>query len=219
MAEPNQTIKVLIADDHPVVRMGLRTIFGVEEHIEIVAEATNGREAIDLVAACHPDVVLMDLKMPDVDGVAATGEILAQSPGTHVIVLTSFTDEGHIVPAIRAGAAGYLLKNASGPQVVAAVEAAAQGQPLLDPAVATRLLRWVAPSEPEPEPWKPLTPKEMEVLGLLVQGMSNRKMSETLGTSEHTVKEHVRHILAKLGQHDRTQAALFAVRNGIVPLT
>lgn len=217
MPPGNDVITVLIVDDHAVVREGLRTYLQLEEHVEVVGEAANGRDALALAEQLRPDVVLMDLQMPEMDGVAATRAIKERLPGSHVVVLTSFTDDQHVLPAIRAGATGYLLKDASAEEILQAVEAAARGQARIHPMVAKKLMEQVtAPSGPRPV--DQLTPRETEVLRLIARGLSNKEIARELVTSERTVKGHVSNILAKLGLADRTQAALYAVREGLAPL-
>jgi DNA-binding NarL/FixJ family response regulator len=212
------SITVLIADDFDVVRAGLRSILSVEDDIKLVGEAADGWAALALALELKPDVVLMDLQMPEMDGVAATEAICAHLPATRVVMLTSFTEEEHVLPAIRAGASGYLLKDASGAQVVDAIRAVARGDSLLDPAATQRLVAWVASRPQEPSPPRPLTPRELDVLRLVVRGMRNKEIARALGTAENTVKEQLSSILTKLELNDRTQAALYAVRTGLVPL-
>lgn len=217
MPPGDDVIKVLIVDDHAVVREGLRTYLQLEDHVTVVGEAANGREALALAERLRPDVVLMDLQMPEMDGVAATRAIKERLPAAHVVVLTSFTDDQHVLPAIRAGATGYLLKDASAEELLQAIEAAARGQARLHPMVARKLMEQVTtPSGPRAV--DQLTPRELEVLRLIARGLSNKEIARELVTSERTVKGHVSNILAKLGLADRTQAALYAVREGLAPL-
>jgi NarL family two-component system response regulator LiaR len=218
MSESGAAIRVLIVDDHAVVREGLRTYLSLEEGIELAGEAGNGREAVTLACTLKPDVVLMDLQMPELDGVAATAAISERLPDTRVIVLTSFTDDEHVLPAIKAGATGYLLKDASAEELVQAIEAASRGEARLHPMIAKRLMQQVTtPREQRAE--VALTPRELEVLRLVARGMSNKEIARALVTSERTVKGHVSNVLGKLELSDRTQAALYAVRHGIVPLS
>jgi DNA-binding NarL/FixJ family response regulator len=222
VAEPaadDDRIRVLIVDDHAVVREGLRTYLALQDGIDVVGEAADGEAALEQAAALAPDVILMDLVMPGRDGIGAMQELRARGATARVIVLTSFTDEDRIMPAIQAGAAGYLLKNVQPAELARAVRAAHAGEALLDPAVAARLVEAVvqqrtaaAGAPPPPE----LTPREHEVLELIVAGMANKRIALELGLSEKTVKAHVGHLLAKLGVADRTQAALLAVRTGLV---
>jgi NarL family two-component system response regulator LiaR len=208
-------IRVLVVDDHAVVREGLRAFLDLQEGIEVAGEAANGDEAIELAARLRPDVVLMDLVMPRLDGVAAMRALGEQVPDARVIVLTSFLDDDKLLPALRAGAAGYLLKNAEPQEVAKAVRAAHAGQALIDPVVAARLVETLAADGAE-DPLDRLTPREREVLVLIGRGFPNKRIAQELQLSEKTVKTHVGHVLAKLGVSDRTQAAVFAVRSGLV---
>src|SRR5438034_6512209 len=210
MAEP---IRVLVVDDHAVVREGLRVFLEQQEGIEVAGEATDGEEAIEAAARLLPDVVLMDLVMPRLDGVAAMRALRERVPDARVIVLTSFIDDDKLLPALRAGAAGYLLKNAQPQELARAVRAAHAGEALLDPVVAARLVEALSGDE---EPLDRLTPREREVLELIGRGFANKLIARELGVSEKTVKTHVGHVLAKLGVSDRTQAAVIAVRAGLV---
>ena len=212
-------IRVVIVDDHAVVREGLRTYLYLSDEIEVVGEARNGREAIDRARQLKPDVMLMDLLMPEMDGIAATRGVKEVSPETNVIVLTSFTDDEHIMPALRAGATGYLLKDVSANDLVRAIEGANKGQAQLHPDVARKLMEQVSqPAARQEPPGAALTPRELEVLRLIASGMSNKEIARELVLNERTVKGHVSNILSKLGLADRTQAALYAVREGIVPM-
>ena len=213
-------IRVLIVDDHAVVREGLRGFLELQDGIEVAGEAADGREAVELAQAVAPDVVLMDLVMPVQDGVQAMRGLRRAAPGARVVVLTSFIDEDRLLPAIQAGAAGYLLKNVEPAELARAIRLAHEGQAIIDPVVAARLVRALADSSrsPSPAPAAPdrLTRRETEVLQLIVGGRSNKRISLELGIAEKTVKTHVGHLLAKLGVSDRTQAALLAVRDGLV---
>ncbi|MGH2586266.1 MAG: response regulator [Dehalococcoidia bacterium] len=210
-------IKVLLVDDHAVVREGLRTYLDLEERLEIIGEAANGREAVDKVRVLQPDVVLMDLLMPVMDGITATKAIKEFAPEVKIIVLTSFQDDEHIMPAIEAGATGYLLKDVSAPELVKAIEGAFQGQAQLHPEVARKLMEQVRQPRRRQDPAEELTPRERDVLGLIASGMSNKEIARELVMTERTVKGHVSNILGKLGLQDRTQAALYAVRHGLAP--
>jgi NarL family two-component system response regulator LiaR len=201
-------IRVLIADDHAVVRQGLRTFLDLQEDIEVVAEAADGAEAIAAAARLEPDIVLIDLVMPGVDGIEALRRLREQVPHARAIVLSSFVDDDKLFPAIRAGAAGYLLKDVQPQELVEAIRTVHGGGALLHPQVAARLLDELTED--------PLTPREREVLVLIGRGMPNKLIARELSLSEKTVKAHVSSILAKLGVSDRTQAALYAVREGIV---
>ena len=212
MAEP---IRVLIVDDHAVVREGLRAFLQTQEGIEVAGEAADGREAVEASARLRPDVILMDLVMPELDGVAAMRVLRESVPDARVIVLTSFLDDDKLLPAIRAGAAGYLLKNAEPKELARAVRAAHAGEALLDPVVAARLVETLA-ADGGMDPIDRLTPREREVLVLIGRGFPNKRIARELDVSEKTVKTHVGHVLAKLGVTDRTQAAVLAVRAGLV---
>ena len=213
MADP---IRVLVVDDHAVVREGLRAFLELQDGIEVVADAADGQAAVETAARAHPDVVLMDLVMPRLDGIAAMRVLRETAPKARVIVLTSFLDDDKLLPALRLGAAGYLLKNARPEEVARAVRAAHAGETLLDPVVAARLVETLAADGGE-EPLDRLTPREREVLVLLGRGFPNKLIARELGVAEKTVKTHVGHVLAKLGVTDRTQAAVVAVRAGLVP--
>jgi DNA-binding NarL/FixJ family response regulator len=206
---------VLLIDDHAVVREGLRTFLELQDGLEVVGEAGDGEEGVRQAELLRPDVVLMDLVMPKLDGVAAMRELRQRLPRTRVIVLTSFAEDERLLPAIQAGAAGYLLKNVQPQDLARAIRAAHAGEALLDPAVAARLVDAIAQA-PGEKPREPLTPREREVLELIGRGMSNKRIALELGVSEKTVKTHVGHLLAKLGVHDRTQAAIHAVRTGLL---
>ncbi len=212
MADP---IRVLIVDDHSVVREGLRAFLELQAGLEVVGEAADGEEAIEAGARLRPDVILMDLVMPQLGGVAAMRRLREQVPGARIIVLTSFLDDDKLLPALRAGAAGYLLKNAEPHEIARAVRAAHAGEALLDPVVAARLVETLAADDGQ-EPLDRLTPREREVLVLIGRGYSNKRIANELELSEKTVKTHVGHVLAKLGVTDRTQAAVVAVRAGIL---
>jgi NarL family two-component system response regulator LiaR len=211
-------IRVLIADDHAVVREGLRGFLALQEDVEVVAEAADGEEAVAAAERLTPDVALVDLVMPRVDGIEAIRRIRAVAPATRVIVLTSFADEDRMLPAVRAGAVGYLLKDVDPKDLVAAVRTVNDGGTLLHPAVIRELVREVAGARRQPAADSPLTAREREVLGLIVRGRANKAIAFELGVAEKTVKTHVSNILGKLGVTDRTQAALYAVREGLVEL-
>jgi len=212
VAEP---IRVLVADDHAVVREGLRAFLELQDGIEVVGEAEDGREAVEEATRLRPDVILMDLVMPRLDGVGAMRALRETVPEARVIVLTSFLDDDKLLPAVRSGAAGYLLKNAHPQELARAVRAAHAGEALLDPAVAARLLDTLAADGGE-GPLDRLTPREHEVLVLIGRGFANKRIARELELSEKTIKTYVGHVLAKLGVTDRTQAAVVAVRAGLV---
>jgi two-component system, NarL family, response regulator LiaR len=208
-------IRVLIVDDHSVVREGLRAFLELQDGFEVVGEAADGEKAIVSATRLRPNVILMDLVMPQLGGVAAMRRLREEVPDARVIVLTSFLDDDKLLPALRAGAAGYLLKNAEPQELARAVRAAHSGEAVLDPVVAARLVETLAAADGQ-EPLDRLTPREREVLVLVGRGFSNKRIAKELGIAEKTVKTHVGHVLAKLGVTDRTQAAVVAVRSGIV---
>ena len=210
-------VTVLIVDDHAVVREGLRTFLELQDGIEVVGEAADGIEALELAARLQPHVILMDLVMPRLDGVTAMRTIRQRSPHSRVIVLTSFLDDERLMPAIEAGADGYLLKDVEPAELARAIRTARAGEAMIDPTVAARLLRTLSePRAPRPPAAERLTRREHEVLELIAAGRSNKRIAFELGISEKTVKTHVGHLLAKLGVADRTQAALLAVQSGLV---
>jgi DNA-binding NarL/FixJ family response regulator len=209
-------IRVLIVDDHAVVREGLRTFLELQDGIDVVGEAGNGTEALEQARRVEPDVVLMDLVMPGLDGVGAMRQLRERSPQIRVIVLTSFLDDDRLMPAIRAGAAGYLLKDVDPAELAQAVRTASAGQAMLNPAVAARLVAAIAENPAPGVQLERLTRREQEVLEQIAHGRSNKRIALELGISEKTVKAHVGHLLAKLGVADRTQAALLAISEGRV---
>jgi DNA-binding NarL/FixJ family response regulator len=209
-------IRVLIVDDHAVVREGLRAFLALQDGLEIVGEAADGVQALQQARSHKPDVILMDLVMPRLDGVGAMRQLRRDLPECRVIVLTSFLDDDRLLPAIQAGAAGYLLKNAEPAQLARAVREAHAGRAIIDPTVAARLVHALADgSASNPTRQDELTRREREVLELIAGGRSNKRIALELGISEKTVKTHVGHLLAKLGVSDRTQAAMLAVRQGL----
>ncbi|MCL4249510.1 MAG: response regulator transcription factor [Anaerolineae bacterium] len=208
------SIRLLIVDDHAVVRQGLRLFLKVDPELEIVGEAVNGLQAIEMAQQLKPDVILMDLLMPGMNGVEATAAIKQLVPETEIVALTSVLEDQSVVGAVRAGAIGYMLKDTDAPELVNAIRAAAAGQVQLSPKAAARLMREVrVPQSPEK-----LTDREVEVLRLLAQGKANKEISRELHISETTVKSHVGAILGKLGVASRTQAALYAVSIGLVEM-
>ena len=205
-------IRILLVDDHSVVRQGLKMFLGLEADLEVVGEASNGLEALDKVAELQPDVVLMDLLMPEMDGITAIREVRNRHPEVEVIALTSVLEDASVVGAVKAGAIGYLLKNTQADDLCRAIRAAARGQVQLSAEASARLLREVrAPDNPES-----LTGRENEVLRAMAQGLSNKEISDQLTIAEKTVKTHVSNILAKLDVKSRTQAALYAWQSGLV---
>lgn len=207
-------IRVVVADDHHVVRRGLTGLIDSTDDLEVVGVAANGAEAVELVREHRPDVALMDLQMPEVDGVEATRTILAEALGTEVLVLTSFSDQARIHAAIDAGAVGYLLKDAEPEVLLDGIRAVARGESPIDPRAARRLL--AARADAAPDPGAGLSPRETEVLRLVVQGLLNKQIAQRLGVTERTVKAHLTSAYQRIGVADRTQAALWAQRNGLV---
>jgi DNA-binding NarL/FixJ family response regulator len=207
-------IRLLIADDHPVVRDGLRGIFEASGEFEVAGEAANGREAVDRAAALRPDVVLMDLRMPELDGVSAIRALAERGVDARVLVLTTYDTDTDVVPAIEAGATGYLLKDSPPEELLRGVRAAARGEAVLSPSVATRLLGQVRQPARDREP---LSQRELDILGLIAQGCSNREAAARLYISEATVKTHVLHIYAKLGVNDRAAAVAVGFERGLLP--
>jgi two-component system, NarL family, response regulator LiaR len=208
-------ITILVVDDHAVVREGLRAFLSVQDGFDIVGEASDGDEALERAEQLDPDVILMDLVMPKLDGVSAMRELRERAPRSRVIVLTSFLEDGRLLPALEAGAAGYLLKDSQPAELARAVRAAYAGEAIIDPTVAARLVHALAERPPAPA-LDDLTARERDVLSLIAQGRSNKRIALELGISEKTVKTHVGHVLAKLDVTDRTQAAVLAVQAGLV---
>jgi DNA-binding NarL/FixJ family response regulator len=204
-------IRVMLVDDHGVVRRGLRTFFDLVDDIEVVGEAENGQLAVAEAARCKPDVILMDLLMPVMDGLGAIAAIKAAQPEVEIVAVTSFIEEEKVTAALEAGASGYLLKDAEAEEVATAVRAAYAGEVHLDPAVARLLAQRMRERRSEPPPAEPLTEREKEVLGLVGQGASNKEIASALFITERTARTHVSNILGKLGLASRTQAALWAV--------
>jgi DNA-binding NarL/FixJ family response regulator len=204
-------IRVVLADDHAVVRQGLRTFLDLQDDIEVVAEASDGNQAVEAAAAFDPDVVLLDLVMPGLDGLGALKRL--RESRARIIVLTSFGDDDKLFAALRGGAAGYLLKDVQPADLVRAIRSAHAGDSPLSPAIATRVVEEVAQGSVANH--HDLTPRELDVLTLIARGRSNKVIARELGVAEKTVKTHVSHILAKLGVSDRTQAALYAVKQGL----
>jgi DNA-binding NarL/FixJ family response regulator len=207
------TIRVLLVDDHSVVRQGLRMFLDLDAELEVVGEATDGAEGVRLARELRPDVVIMDLLMPVMDGITAIGHLKRELPDTEIIALTSVLEDEKVIGAVKAGAIGYLLKDTQADELIRAIKGAAAGEAQLSRAAAERLMREIhAPAQPEA-----LTERETDVLRLLAIGQSNKEIARNLGVNESTVKSHVSNILAKLGVQGRTQAALHAVRSGLVP--
>jgi len=216
MTEP--TIRVLVVDDHDIVRGGLRALLSGCEDIEVVGEAANGQEAVQEVKRHKPDVVLMDLMMPEMDGIEATERITGEYPNMRVLVLTTFSTEDLVFPAIKAGAHGYLLKDSGSDRVEEAIRLVHRGEPSLHPDVARMLMQEVRPEKPKAPAPDPLTPRELEVLSMLARGISNQEISDELVIAEVTVRSHISRILDKLHLANRVQATLYALREGMVDL-
>jgi NarL family two-component system response regulator LiaR len=211
---------VLVVDDHAIVRKGIASLLSTEPDIRVVGEAGDGAEAVSQAARLRPDVVLMDLVMPHMDGIEATRRITADQPGRRVLVLTSFAADDQVFPAIAAGALGYLLKDSSPAELTQAIRQVHRGEPSLAPAIARRILHELSRpvhelQHPAPDP---LTQRELEVLRLVAQGRSNREIAERLSVTEMTVRSHLSNILSKLHLANRTQAALYALREGLATL-
>lgn len=209
-------IKVLLVDDHEMVRIGLAAVLGTEDDIEVVGEASSGQEGIRLALEYKPDVVLMDLVMEGMDGIETTRRLLQQHPDCKVIVLTSFIDDEKIYPVIEAGAFSYLLKTSRAAEIAQAIRSAVKGQSVLESQVASKLMNRFRQPKPVSLPHEELTEREMEVLRLIASGKSNQDLADELFIGVKTVKFHVTNILAKLGVEDRTQAAIYAYKHGLV---
>lgn len=211
-------IRVLIVDDHAIVRKGIKALLATESMIQVVGEAANGREAIDRALTLRPDVILMDLVMPEVDGLEAIRYLGEHQPEARILVLTSFAGVDKVMPAIRAGALGYLLKDSGPEDLVYAIRQVYSGNSLLHPAIARQLLDQLAQPGPANDSAEALTEREQTVLKLVALGYSNREIAHELTVSEATVRTHVSHVLTKLDLSSRTQAALYALRKGLVSL-
>ncbi|MGZ4202569.1 MAG: response regulator [Thermoleophilaceae bacterium] len=216
-----QTVRVLLADDQRLVRESLATMLGLLEGIELSGTASNGEEALELAAKLSPDVVLMDLRMPRLDGIEATRRLRERDPDARVIALTTFADDESVLGALRAGARGYLTKDAGAEDIRSAIFAVAAGEAILDPAVQRHVVGALAseaqaePERDEPELPDGLTPREAEILGLIAEGLTNAEIAERLVVSPTTVKSHINHLFAKAGVRDRVQAVTYAYRNGL----
>jgi NarL family two-component system response regulator LiaR len=212
-------IRVLVVDDHLIVRKGIRALLGTEPDLEVVGEAADGREAVEQAARLRPDVILMDLVMPEVDGIAAIQQIVAGDPAARILVLTSFDADDKVFPAIRAGALGYTLKNAGPAELGQAIRQVYRGEASLHPTIAQKVLQELLHPPPHPPTVDPLTEREREVLRRVAHGETNQQIAAALGISEATARTHVSNILSKLHLASRTQAALYALREGLASLT
>ena len=213
----NEKITVMLVDDHAIVRNGIRAYLEVLPDMEIIAEAESGTQAVKMAEDLAPDVVLMDLKMPEMDGVEATWRVRQVSPRSQIIILTSYHEDSHIFPAIKAGALSYILKNVDPEELASAIRSAAKGEAILSPKVASRLIgQWRDDRSDGMQDYMQLTDREQEVLALIAEGLSNAEIAARLVISEKTVKSHVSNILSKLHLADRTQVAVFAWREGII---
>jgi DNA-binding NarL/FixJ family response regulator len=213
-------VRVLLVDDDYLMRAGLRAVLSSDDRIDVTSEAADGRDAVELAARLRPDVVLMDVRMPNLDGIAATRELLARVPSTRVIVLTTFEDDDYIFGALNAGASGFLLKRTRPEELIAAIHTVADGDALLSPSVTRRVVDRMAPRLPlgatTGDRLDELTPRERDVLELIARGLSNREIADTLVIEESTVKTHVKRILMKLGLRDRVHAVIVAYETGLV---
>jgi NarL family two-component system response regulator LiaR len=214
-------IRVLIVDDHAIVRDGIRSLLSTITDIDVVGEASNGSIAVSQAHRLHPDIILMDLVMPEMDGIEATRQIISRNPDARILVLTSFSTDDKIYPAIKAGALGYILKDSDSEELVRSIREVARGESSIDPKIARKLLREMSAPPPQPEDTSdvdPLTERELVVLKLVAQGKSNQEIAEDLVISEGTVRAHVSNILGKLHLVSRTQATLYALRKGLASL-
>ena len=213
-------VRVMLVDDDELMRKGLAAVLSSDERIEVVAEAGNGRQAVQRARHARPDVVLMDVRMPELDGIAATGELIAGAPEARVVILTTFEEDDYILGALRAGASGFLLKRSSPEQLIAAIHTVAAGDALLSPSVTRRVIDRMAAQPLVGDAADPrleeLTPREREVLGLIAQGLSNPEIAAALTVEETTVKTHVKRVLMKTGARDRVHAVILAYESGIV---
>lgn len=211
-------IRILIADDHAVVREGLRTLIETESGMEVIGEARDGQEVVQLAEALNPDVILLDMVMPNKDGLAAIAGIRKKSLAARILILTSFADDDKVFPAIKAGALGYLLKNASPERLLQAIKDVHKGEPSMSPDIAKKLMLEMQRPQELPPTVDPLTERELDVLRLIAQGLTNQEIADELVVGQGTVRTHVSNILAKLHLANRTQAALYALREGLASL-
>ena len=217
-AQCEKPIRLLIVDDHKIVRKGLSVLLSTEQGIEVIGEAQDGSEAVEKAASLGPDVVLMDLVMPKMDGIEATRRIIEAQPNAKILVLTSFAADDKVFPAVKAGALGYLLKDSSPEELLDAIHRVHRGEPSLDPSIARKVLHEISHPGREKPTTDPLTERELEVLRLISQGMSNKEIALKIFVAEWTVRTHVSNILSKLHLASRTQAALYALRSGMASL-
>jgi NarL family two-component system response regulator LiaR len=213
-----ESIRVLIVDDHAIVRRGIRALLATEEGIEVAGEAQDGQEALERIRALRPDVILLDLLMPTMDGIEVTRRVIAEDPQARILVLTSFAADDKVFPAIKAGASGYLLKDTGPRELVRAIRQVHRGESSLSPAIARKVLQELSRPSDRPLTPEPLTEREVEVLQVVARGKSNQEIAEELVISEATVRTHVSNILGKLHLASRTQAALYALREGLASL-
>ena len=216
--EKTAMIRVMIVDDHAIVRKGIRALLATEKDIQVIGEAGDGAEAIAQASSLKPDVILMDLVMPKIDGIGATKQITAQQPGMRILILTSFAADDKVFPAIKAGALGYLLKDTGPQELIQAIHQVHRGEPSLEPSIARKVLTELSPPQQKSLSPDPLTERELGILRLLAQGCSNKDIAEQLVITEMTVRTHVSNILGKLHLASRTQAALYALKEGIASL-
>ncbi|WP_342577381.1 response regulator transcription factor [Psychrobacillus sp. FSL K6-2843] len=208
-------IRVFIADDHHVVRRGLMFFLKTQKDMDIVGEATNGKEAVELTETLKPDIILMDLVMPEMDGIQATKRIKVKYPSIQILMLTSFSDRDHVIPALKAGASGYQLKDIEPDDLAEAIRKLMRGENTIHPEATSQMEKENEPREVLPHEEYPLTPREQDVLAELTKGKSNREIASSLFVTEKTVKTHISNIFSKLQVQDRTQAALYAVKHGL----
>lgn len=219
MTDSQAVIRILITDDHAVVREGLRTLIGTEPGMKVIGEAADGVEAVQLACDLNPDVILMDMAMPRMGGLEAIQKIKELCPEARLLVLTSFSDDETVFPAIKAGAIGYLLKNTSPDRLLSAIRDVHQGKPSMSSDIANKLMSDLQRKSNLPPTKEPLTDRELDVLNLVAQGLTNQEIADQLVISEGTVRTHVSNILSKLHLANRTQAALYALREGYTPLS